>query len=139
MTYERDPARIYAASFATVRQEARLDRFPDDVADLVVRMIHACGMVDIADDIAFSTDCVAAGRAALVAGAPVLCDTDMVASGVIRRGLAEKADVVSTIGDPAVTGLAKNLGTTRSAAAVELWRTRIAGSVVAVGNAPTAL
>lgn len=137
--YERDPAAIYAASFATVRKEARLERFPEDVAELAVRVIHACGMVEIADRLAYSPDCVAAGRAALDAGAPVLCDCDMVASGVIRRGLPAAVDVFSTVHETGVPALAQELGTTRSAAAVELWQDRIEGAVVAIGNAPTAL
>ncbi|MEL6677796.1 MAG: precorrin-8X methylmutase [Pseudomonadota bacterium] len=139
MRYERDPKRIYEASFATVRAEARLDRFPDDVAEAVIRVIHACGMVEVADRMAFAPDCVSAGRGALEAGAPVLCDCTMVASGVIRRGLPEAVDVLSTLNDARVPDLAVDLGTTRSAAAVELWRERIGGAVVAIGNAPTTL
>jgi precorrin-8X/cobalt-precorrin-8 methylmutase len=137
--YEKDPAAIYAASFATVRAEARLDRFAADLQPLVIRLIHACGMVEIADRLAFSPDVVAAGRAALAAGAPVLCDCEMVAAGIIRRQLPAGNAVIVTLNDPAVPELAARLGTTRSAAAVDLWRDNLAGAVVAIGNAPTAL
>ncbi|QHQ37390.1 precorrin-8X methylmutase [Algicella marina] len=137
--YIRDPQAIYAESFATVRREAKLERFPEDVAEVAVRLIHACGMVDLADDLAFSPDAVAAGRAALDVGAPILCDCEMVAAGIIRRGLPERCDVRVTLNDPSVPGLAKALGTTRSAAAVSLWEDRLEGAVVAIGNAPTAL
>ncbi|MGX9856735.1 precorrin-8X methylmutase [Limimaricola variabilis] len=136
--YETDPARIYAQSFATVRAEARLDRFPEELQPMVIRLIHACGMVEIADRLAFSPDAMAAGRAALAAGAPILCDCEMVAAGIIRRHLPD-TEVVVTLNDPAVPGMAQALGTTRSAAAVDLWQERIEGAVVAVGNAPTAL
>lgn len=137
--YEKDPAAIYAASFATVRAEARLERFPESLQPLVIRLIHACGMVEVADRLAFSPDVATVGVAALRAGAPVLCDCEMVAAGVIRRGLPARNEVLVTLNDPSVPDLASNLGTTRSAAAVELWRDRIAGAVVAIGNAPTAL
>lgn len=137
--YEKDPAAIYAASFATVRAEARLDRFPQGLDDLAVRLIHACGMVEIADRLAFSPAAFEAGQTALQTGAAVLCDCEMVAAGIIRRRLPLGADVICRLNDPQVPGLVATLGTTRSAAAVELWRDRIAGAVVAVGNAPTAL
>ena len=137
--YEKDPAAIYAQSFATVRAEARLDRFDPLTAAVAVRLIHACGMVDIADRLAVSPGAAAAGRAALSAGAPVLCDCEMVAAGVIRRALPAANPVVVTLNDPRVPDLARAMGTTRSAAAVELWRDRLAGAVVAIGNAPTAL
>lgn len=137
--YEKDPAAIYAQSFATVRAEARLDRFPPDLQPLVTRLIHACGMVDVADRLAFSPDAAAAGRAALAAGAPVICDCEMVAAGITRRFLPAGNDIVVTLNDPAVPGLAAQIGNTRSAAAVRLWRDRLAGAVVAIGNAPTAL
>ncbi|MCB1369744.1 MAG: precorrin-8X methylmutase [Rhodobacteraceae bacterium] len=139
MIYERDPERIYASSFETVRREADLRAMPPDVAELAVRVIHASGMVDLASDLAFSADCVAAGRAALEAGAPILCDCAMVASGVIRRALPAANDIVVTLNDPEVADRARAEGTTRSAAAVELWRDRLDGAVVAIGNAPTAL
>ena len=137
--YLKDPAAIYAASFATVRAEARLDRFPPDVEPLVVRLIHACGEVAVADRLAFSPDVVAAGRAALAGGAPVICDCRMVAAGIIARRLPAANELVVTLDDDRVPGLAEGLGTTRSAAAVELWHDRIEGAVVAIGNAPTAL
>ncbi len=137
--YLKDPARIYEASFATVRAEARLDRFPAAMEALVVRLIHACGEVGIADRLAYSEGAVEAGAAALRAGAPVLCDCRMVAAGIIPGRLPAANDLVVTLNDPSVPALAERLGTTRSAAAVELWRDRIDGAVVAVGNAPTAL
>ncbi len=137
--YEKDPTAIYAQSFATVRTEARLDRFPVDLQPLMTRLIHACGMVEIADRLAFSPDVVAAGQAALRAGAPVICDCEMVGAGIIRRYLPAGNEVLVTLNDPAVPPLAAEIGNTRSAAAVRLWRERIAGAVVAIGNAPTAL
>ncbi len=137
--YEQDPKAIYAQSFATVRDEARLDRFPAVMHPLMTRLIHSCGMVEIADRLAFSPGAVAAGSAALAAGAPVLCDCEMVGAGIIRRYLPTGNDVVVTLNDPTVAGHAAMIGNTRSAAAVELWRDRIDGAVVAIGNAPTAL
>jgi precorrin-8X/cobalt-precorrin-8 methylmutase len=137
--YVKDGAEIYRRSFATIRAEADLSAVPDDVARIAVRMIHACGMVDLVKDLAWSPGVVAAGRVALRAGAPILCDAAMVAAGVTRRRLPADNEVVCTLSDPRVPDLAARLGTTRSAAALELWRDRLAGSVVAVGNAPTAL
>jgi precorrin-8X/cobalt-precorrin-8 methylmutase len=137
--YERDGAEIYRQSFAIIRAEAELAGLPPDLERVAVRMIHACGMTDLVRDLAFSPSVVAAARAALRAGAPVLCDVSMVASGVIRKRLPAANDVICTLSDPAVPGLAEQLGTTRSAAAMELWRDRLGGAVVAVGNAPTAL
>ncbi len=137
--YEKDPAAIYAQSFATVRAEARLDRFPPGLDRLAERVIHACGMVEVADRLAFSPGAFDAGQAALRAGAPVLCDAEMVAAGVIRRRLPAGNDVIVTLNEAETTVLAERLGTTRSAAAVELWRPHLAGAVVAIGNAPTAL
>ena len=137
--YEKDGAEIYRQSFATIRGEAHLTRVPVDVAQVVVRMIHACGQVDLARDVAWSDGVVEKAREALHAGAPVLCDAEMVASGVTRRRLPEDNDVVCTLDDPRTPGLAAELGTTRSAAALELWRDRLDGAVVAIGNAPTAL
>jgi precorrin-8X/cobalt-precorrin-8 methylmutase len=136
--YLKDPAAIYAQSFATVRAEAQLDRFPDDVADVVIRLIHACGMPAIADDIAFTSGVVTAGREALNAGAPVLVDANMVGAGIIRRHLNGN-EIVCTLDDDGVADDAKRLGTTRSAAAVDRWAPHLAGAVVAIGNAPTAL
>ncbi|MGW1895050.1 precorrin-8X methylmutase [Streptomyces sp. NPDC002004] len=137
--YEKDGAEIYRQSFATIRAEADLASLPADVGQVAVRMIHACGMVDLVQDLSYTPGVVARARAALRAGAPVLCDVAMVASGVTRRRLPAGNDVVCTLSDPAVPELAAKLGTTRSAAALELWRDRLEGAVVAVGNAPTAL
>ena len=137
--YLRDGAEIYRHSFATIREEADLAILPDDVAGLAVRMIHACGMVDLVDDLRYSLDVVESGRAALEAGTPILCDANMIASGVTRRRLPAGNEVLCTLSDPSVPGLAERMGTTRSAAALELWRDKLPGSVVAIGNAPTAL
>jgi precorrin-8X/cobalt-precorrin-8 methylmutase len=137
--YVRDGAEIYRRSFATIRAEADLSGLDAGAARVAVRMIHACGMVDLVDDLAFSAHAVKAGREALLAGAPILCDAQMVASGVTRKRLPRGNDVVCTLNDPAVPALATRLGTTRSAAALELWRDRLDGAVVAIGNAPTAL
>ncbi|MBF6139211.1 MULTISPECIES: precorrin-8X methylmutase [Nocardia] len=138
-SYLTDGAEIYRRSFATIRAEADLSGFPTDVARVAVRMIHGCGQVDLAGDIAYSPGVVAAARAALRAGAPILCDANMVAAGVTRRRLPADNEVICLLRDPRVPELAARLGTTRSAAALELWRDRLAGAVVAVGNAPTAL
>ena len=137
--YLRDGAEIYRHSFATIREEADLAILPDDVAGCAVRMIHACGMVDLVDDLRYTLDVVESGRAALEAGAPILCDAQMIASGVTRRRLPAANEVLCTLSDPSVPGLAERMGTTRSAAALELWRDKLPGSVVAIGNAPTAL
>ena len=139
MEYLRDGAEIYRRSFATIRAEADLSRLPADVARVAVRMIHACGMVDLVDDIGFSAGVVIAARKALVNGAPILCDAEMVASGVTRSRLPAGNDVVCTLREPSVPALAAELGTTRSAAAMDLWGDRLDGAVVAIGNAPTAL
>jgi precorrin-8X/cobalt-precorrin-8 methylmutase len=137
--YQRDGAAIYERSFAIIRAEADLTRFPADDADVVVRMIHACGQVEAAQHIAFSPGLVAAARAALTAGAPILCDAEMVAHGITRARLPAQNEVICTLRDPRVPALAEALGTTRSAAALDLWGDKLAGSVVAIGNAPTAL
>jgi precorrin-8X/cobalt-precorrin-8 methylmutase len=137
--YVRDGAAIYRQSFATIRAEADLDGLDPILERATVRMIHACGMVDLADDVAASDGFGAAATAALQAGAPILCDTAMVAAGVTRSRLEAGNDVVCTLGDPAVPALAAELGTTRTAAATGLWRERLKGSLVVVGNAPTAL
>ena len=137
--YEKDGAEIYRQSFATIRAEADLSGMPEDVARVAVRMIHACGQVDLVEDIAWSPAVVERARAALDAGAPVLCDVRMVASGVTRRRLPKDNDVVCTLNDPRTPALAAGLETTRTAAAIELWRDRLDGAVVAIGNAPTAL
>ena len=137
--YIRDGGAIYARSFAMIRAESDLARWSGAAERVVVRMIHACGMTDLPRDIEMSEDFAAAGEAALKAGAPILCDVRMVADGVTRARLPAKNEVVCTLGDPRVPNLAAEMGTTRSAAAMELWRERLPGSVVAVGNAPTAL
>ena len=137
--YVKDGAEIYRRSFATIRAEADLSGLPDDVARVAVRMIHACGQVDLVDDLTFSPAVVAVAREALHVGAPVLCDAAMVASGITRRRLPKDNDVVCTLNDPRTPGLAADLGTTRTAAALELWGDRLDGAVVAIGNAPTAL
>lgn len=137
--YEKDGPAIYRQSFATIRAEADLAGLPADVSQVAVRMIHACGMVDLVRDIAFSPDAVAHARAALRSGAPILCDVAMLASGVTRKRLPADNEVICTLSDPSVPELAAKMGTTRSAAALELWRDRMEGAVVAVGNAPTAL
>lgn len=137
--YVRDGAEIYRQSFATIRAEADLDGLDPVLERVVVRMIHACGMIDLVGDVAASAGFGAAGEAALRAGAPILCDTSMVASGVTRSRLPAENEVVCTLSDPAVAALAADLGTTRTAAALELWRDGLPGSVVVVGNAPTAL
>ncbi|MBV1903011.1 MAG: precorrin-8X methylmutase [Marinosulfonomonas sp.] len=137
--YLKEPSAIYAESFATVRREARLDRFGPGMDALAIRVIHACGMIEVADRLAFSDGAFQAGQAALAAGAPVLCDCEMVGAGIIRRGLPAANDVIVTLNDAQVPDLAKQNATTRSAAAVELWRDQIDGAVVAIGNAPTAL
>ncbi len=137
--YEKDPKAIYAQSFATVREEARLDRFAADMRPLIIRLIHACGMVEVADRLAYSDGAGAAGRTALQAGAPVLCDCEMVGAGIIRRYLPADNQVIVTLNDPSVSDRAAVIGNTRSAAAVELWRDHLDGAVVAIGNAPTAL
>jgi len=137
--YVRDGAEIYRRSFAIIRAEADLSRFPADVAQVVVRMIHSCGMTDLPADVGYSEGVVRAARAALADGAPVLCDAQMVASGITRRRLPADNEVLCTLDDPAVPELASWLGTTRTAAALELWGPRLPGAVVAIGNAPTAL
>jgi precorrin-8X/cobalt-precorrin-8 methylmutase len=137
--YLKDGAEIYRRSFATIRSEADLAGMEPALATVVVRMIHACGMVDLVADVAASPGFCAAARGALQAGKPILCDTSMVASGITRARLPAGNDVVCTLSDPSVPRLAAELGTTRTAAALELWRSQLEGSVVAVGNAPTAL
>ena len=139
MAYLRDPELIYQQSFNAIRKEADLSHFPQDIANIVVRMIHSCGMTDIAQDIVYTISAASAGKAALMQGAPVLCDSRMVCEGVIRAKLPAENEVFCWNNCPESAALAKKLGTTRSAAAVELWRPKLAGAVVAVGNAPTAL
>lgn len=138
-SYVRDGAEIYRQSFATIRAEADLGGLPEDVARVVVRMIHACGMVDLVSDIEYSPNVVGKARAVLAAGAPILCDAQMVAAGVTRKRLPADNEVVCMLGDPRVPALAKEMGNTRSVAGFELLRERLGDSVVAIGNAPTAL
>lgn len=137
--YIRDGQEIYRQSFSIIRSEAKLDHIPADLEKLAVRVIHACGMVDIVDDLRFSAGAGAAGRAALVAGAPILCDARMVAEGITRARLPADNRVICTLNDERVPSLARELGNTRSAVALELWREHLQGSVVVIGNAPTAL
>lgn len=137
--YEHDPAAIYRQSFATVRAEAALDRLPAELQPVAIRLIHACGMTDIVADLTFSEGALENGRKALHSGAPVFTDVEMVSHGIIRSRMPAGNDVICTLNNPGVPGLAKQLGTTRSAAALEHWKERLEGSVVAIGNAPTAL
>jgi precorrin-8X/cobalt-precorrin-8 methylmutase len=137
--YIRDGAEIYRRSFAIIRREADLGRFSREEERVAVRIIHACGMVEAAADIVFAPNAVLAGIAALEAGVPILCDSKMVADGVTRTRLPRDNAVICTLDAPEVPALAASLGTTRTAASIELWRDRLGGAVVAIGNAPTAL
>jgi precorrin-8X/cobalt-precorrin-8 methylmutase len=137
--YIREGAEIYRRSFAIIRSEADLARFTPEEEVVAVRIIHACGMVETAADIVFTPGAVAAGRAALRAGAPILCDARMVANGVTRARLPADNEVICTLDHPETPALAARLGTTRSAAAMEFWRDRMGGAVIAIGNAPTSL
>ena len=139
LDYTRDAAEIYRQSFATIRDEANLTRFPADVARAVVRLIHTCGQVDVADHVAYTDEVVSRAHAALAGGAPVLCDSSMVAAGITRSRLPADNQVVSLVADPGAADLAATLGSTRSAAGVDLWAERLGGAVLAIGNAPTAL
>jgi precorrin-8X/cobalt-precorrin-8 methylmutase len=139
LNYVRDGAEIYRQSFAMIRSEANLDRLPADFNSVAVRLIHASGMIDIVNDLDYSIDAVRVGRAALANGAPILCDAQMVANGVTRKRLPVDNQVICTLPDPQVLELAAQLENTRSAAALELWRPYLAGAVIAIGNAPTAL
>jgi precorrin-8X/cobalt-precorrin-8 methylmutase len=139
MNYVKDGAAIYRESFAIIRREADLSGFQPDLARVVVRMIHACGMTDLPQDVQASPDAASAGVNALLAGAALFCDATMVANGITRSRLPRNNEVICTLSDARTAELAVKLHTTRSAAAVELWRDRLAGSVVVIGNAPTAL
>jgi precorrin-8X/cobalt-precorrin-8 methylmutase len=139
LDYIRDAAEIYRQSFAAIRAEADLTGFPDDVARVVVRLIHTCGQVDVTGHVAYTDDVVARAGAALRGGAPVLCDSSMVAAGITAARLPAGNEVVSLVADPRAAELAARRRNTRSAAGVELWADRLPGSVVAIGNAPTAL
>ena len=138
-SYIRDGAEIYRRSFAIIRAESDLARFTAAEEPVAVRIVQACGMVEVARDIVMSAGFADNARWALLAGAPILCDSKMVANGITRARLPANNDVVCTLDDPSVPGLAQQMGNTRSAAAMELWRPRLAGSVVAIGNAPTSL
>ncbi len=137
--YLKDPAAIYEASFAAIRKETAIDELPAALQPVALRLIHASGMADILDDLACSQGAAEAGRAALAAGAPILADATMVAAGIIKKRLPADNAVICTLNDKATPDLAAEQGTTRSAAAVDLWRPHLAGAVVAIGNAPTAL
>ena len=139
LDYIRDGAEIYRRSFAIIRSESRLDRFSPEEERVAVRIVHASGMVEVVDDIVFSQGAAIAARGALLEGAPIFCDANMVAHGVTRARLPADNDVLCTLTDPRVAELARVSGNTRSAAAMELWRERLGGAVVAIGNAPTAL
>ncbi|OUS39177.1 precorrin-8X methylmutase [Rhodobacterales bacterium 56_14_T64] len=138
-TYQTNGAAIYAESFATIRSEADLARFSKDEESVAVRMIHAAGMVGLEQHIRFSPDMAVTARAALAAGAPILCDAYMVSEGITRPRFAANNEVICTLRDPRVPDMAKDMGNTRSAAALELWRPNLDGAIVAIGNAPTAL
>ena len=137
--YLRDPKAIYRQSFATIRREADLSNFPEDIANIAVRLIHACGMTDIVNDIIYSPDAASSAREALKQGAPVLCDARMVAEGIISSRLPANNEVLCWNKYPECAPLANKMGTTLSAAAVEFWRPQLAGAIVVVGNAPTTL
>lgn len=137
--YIRDADEIYRHSFEIIRSETNLEHIPPDIAKVVVRMIHACGMTDIVKDVQFSNDAAESGKKALIAGAPILCDCRMVMEGITRKRLPSRNKVICTLGDFEIPQLAKRLRTTRSAAALELWRFHLEGAIVVIGNAPTAL
>lgn len=139
LPYLRDAAEIYRQSFATIRAEADLAGFPEDVARVTVRMIHTCGQVDLPEHIAYTPAVVRVAHAALAAGAPILCDASMVAAGITAARLPAANEVVSLVADPRAADLARDRATTRSAAGVELFADRLGGAVLAIGNAPTAL
>jgi precorrin-8X/cobalt-precorrin-8 methylmutase len=138
-SYIRDGAAIYAESFAMIRREADLSRFSPEESKIAVRMIHACGMVDLAEDIEFGENFPAAARAALLGGRPILCDSEMVAHGITCARLPAANPVICTLRAPETPTLAAQIKNTRSAAALELWGDRMAGAVIAIGNAPTAV
>ncbi|HEY9825120.1 MAG TPA: precorrin-8X methylmutase [Stenomitos sp.] len=139
LDYIRNGQDIYRQSFATIRAEASLSHLPVDLEPIAVRLIHACGMTDIPADLAFSADAVRKGREALAQGAAILCDAQMVAHGVTRSRLPAQNPVICTLNHPDVPAIAQRIGNTRSAAALDLWQPYLAGAVVAIGNAPTAL
>jgi precorrin isomerase len=137
--YVRDPVEIYRRSFATVRDEADLDQLSPDMADVATRLIHSCGMPDIVTDLRYHPDAVSAGREALIKGVPILADAEMVAAGIIRKHLSTENKIICTLNDARTPTHAKEIGNTRSAAAVDYWIDHLDGAVVVIGNAPTAL
>jgi precorrin isomerase len=137
--YIRNGNDIYRKSFAIIRAEADLNQLPDDLAHVAVRLIHACGMTDIVSDLAASSDAVKVGRLALAAGASIFCDSQMVANGITRKRLPANNEIICTLNQLEVLELSQRINNTRSAAAVDLWKPRLAGAVIAIGNAPTAL
>jgi precorrin-8X/cobalt-precorrin-8 methylmutase len=139
LDYLRDGDEIYRRSFAIIQSEANLDDLPADLVAVAIRLIHTCGMTDIVNDLRASPDAASLGRAALNAGCPILCDAQMVAAGITRKRLPADNSILCTLNAPEVPTLAQKLGTTRSAAALELWQANLAGAIVAIGNAPTAL
>lgn len=139
MDYIHDPQEIYRRSFAIVEQEAALDKLPGDMHSLAIRIIHACGMVDVVEDLLWSKGAMVAGAKALENGCTILTDVEMVRAGIISRYLPEQVEIVCTLNDPKTPALAKEIGNTRSAAGVDLWGDRLAGAIVVIGNAPTAL
>ena len=139
MDYIRDANEIYRRSFATIRAEVNLDNLQPDLATVIVRLIHTCGMTDIVADISATDNAVAVGRAALTAGKPILCDTQMVASGITKKRLPANNPIICTLNYPEVPDIAKQIGNTRTAAAIDLWIPHLEQAVIAIGNAPTAL
>jgi precorrin-8X/cobalt-precorrin-8 methylmutase len=139
MEYIKNGEEIYRKSFAIIRAETNWKNLPDDLAHVAVRLIHSCGMTDITEDLEASPDAVKIGRNALAGGAAILCDSQMVANGITKARLPKNNPIICTLNHPEVTELARQINNTRSAAALELWRPRLAGAVVAIGNAPTAL
>ena len=139
MEYIKNGEEIYRKSFAIIRAETNWENLPDDLAHLAVRLIHSCGMTDITEDLEASPDAVKIGRNALAGGAAILCDSQMVANGITKARLPKNNPIICTLNHPEVTELARQINNTRSAAALELWRPHLAGAVVAIGNAPTAL
>jgi precorrin-8X/cobalt-precorrin-8 methylmutase len=139
MEYIKNGEEIYRKSFAIIRAETNWENLPDDLAHVAVRLIHSCGMTDITKDLEASPDAVKIGRNALAGGAAILCDSQMVANGITKARLPKNNPIICTLNHPEVTELARQINNTRSAAALELWRPHLAGAVVAIGNAPTAL
>ncbi len=139
LNYLRDGDEIYRRSFAIIRSEVNFDDLPADLVAVAVRLIHTCGMTDIISDLQASPDAATLGRAALASGCPILCDAQMVAAGITKKRLPAQNSIICTLNAPEVPALAQKLGNTRSAAALELWQPDLAGAIVAIGNAPTAL